>query len=97
MENFQEKIIELEMEIYKLKKKISKLEKENKELKDKQKNKHNERGAGRNPKFTDAQVETIKTYRIQGIKMQAIADMFNCSIGLIHKILKESGLNSKED
>lgn len=50
--------------------------------------KHNERGAGRKTRFTDTEIETIKMYRLQGKTIKEIAEMFNCSVGLIHKIVK---------
>lgn len=75
---------ELREEIRKLKKKIKELEEELKKYK-----KHNQRGAGRKPRFTDAEIEMIKLYRIQGMKIQEIANMYDCSLGLIHNILKE--------
>lgn len=53
--------------------------------------KHNTRNAGRKPRFTDNEEETIKMYRIQGKTIKEIADMFECSIGLIHKVIKEKG------
>ena len=51
--------------------------------------KHNTRNAGRKPRFTDNEEETIKMYRIQGKTIKEIADMFGCSIGLIHKVISE--------
>ena len=50
---------------------------------------HNERGAGRKSKFTDLEKETIRMYRIQGKTIKDIAEMFNCSVGLIHKLINE--------
>lgn len=50
----------------------------------------NERGAGRKAKFTDEEIAMIQMYRFQGKKLQEIADMFECSIGLIHKIIHGS-------
>ena len=49
----------------------------------------NERGAGRKQKFTDAEIQSIKMYRLQGQSYRAIADMFDCSVGLAHKIINE--------
>lgn len=49
--------------------------------------KHNERGAGRKTRFTDGEIETIKLYRIQGMTIKDIAEMFKCSVGLIHKLV----------
>lgn len=63
--------------------KIQKLEcKETKKI-------HNERGAGRKAKFTDEEIAMIQMYRFQGKKLQEIADMFNCSVGLIHKLINK--------
>lgn len=56
---------------------------------DKKAKEHNERGAGRKARFTNAEIETIKMYRLQGKKIKEIAEMFNCSVGLIHKIINE--------
>lgn len=49
----------------------------------------NERGAGRKQKFTNAEIQTIKMYRLQGKSYRAIAKMFDCSVGLVHKIINE--------
>lgn len=51
--------------------------------------KHNERGAGRKARFANSEVETIKMYRLQGKTIKEIAEMFKCSVGLIHKIINE--------
>ena len=51
--------------------------------------KHNERGAGRKSRFTQSEIETIKMYRLQGKTIKEIAEMFKCSVGLIHKIINE--------
>lgn len=50
---------------------------------------HNARGAGRRAKFSDAQVEEIKKLREDGNTIKEIADKFNCSVGLIHKLINE--------
>lgn len=69
---------------------IQKLLKENEELKsDKVQKIKNERGAGRKERFTIHEKETMKMYRIQGKSIREIADMYNCSVGLIHKIINE--------
>lgn len=52
--------------------------------------KHNARGAGRKPRFTENEEETIKMYRLQGKTIKEIADMFGCSAGLIHKVISEN-------
>lgn len=49
----------------------------------------NERGAGRKARFTEAERESMKMYRIQGRKLQEIAAMYQCSVGLVHKIINE--------
>ena len=52
---------------------------------------HNERGAGRKTRFTDQEKETVKMYRLQGKTIKELAEMFCCSVGLIHKLINESG------
>lgn len=51
--------------------------------------KHNERGAGRKNKFNEEQVKQIQAAREQGKSIRAIAEEFNCSVGLIHKLINE--------
>lgn len=51
--------------------------------------KHNERGAGRKAKLTEAEISMIQMYRLQGKKLKEIADMFQCSVGLIHKLINK--------
>lgn len=48
---------------------------------------HNERGAGRKARFTDMQIEEIKEYRAEGKTIKEIAEMYECSVGLIHKLI----------
>ena len=50
---------------------------------------HNDRGAGRKSKFSDLEKETIRMYGIQRKTIKEIAEMFNCSVGLIHKLISE--------
>ncbi|MGL5330560.1 MAG: hypothetical protein ACRDD7_14910 [Peptostreptococcaceae bacterium] len=50
---------------------------------------HNARGAGRRARFTDAQVEEIKKLREDGDTIKEIATRFECSVGLIHKLINE--------
>lgn len=74
-------------------KRVKELEKENEELKSSCINpmvtkKHNERGAGRKSRFKNKDIETIKTYRLQGKTIKELSEIFDCSVGLIHKILK---------
>lgn len=51
--------------------------------------KHNERGAGRKARFSESQITEIKMYRFQGKTIKEIAELFNCSVGLIHKLINE--------
>ncbi|MGL5439748.1 MAG: helix-turn-helix domain-containing protein [Filifactoraceae bacterium] len=50
---------------------------------------HNARGAGRRAKFSDAQVDEIKSLREDGSTIKEIATRFECSVGLIHKLINE--------
>lgn len=50
---------------------------------------HNERGAGRKSKFTDQEKESIRMYRLQGKTIKELAEMFSCSVGIIHKLINE--------
>ena len=83
------KIKELEHEIIDLKKKlkiaentISSLREENLVYK-----KKNIRNAGRKEKFTEKEKEKIRERRKGGAKLKDLALEFNCSVGMIHKIL----------
>lgn len=58
-----------------------------KELTDKQNKKH---PGGRPPKFSDQDKTIIKKYRLQGKKIKELAEMFNCSVGVIHKLVNEN-------
>ena len=88
------KIIEnQEKEIQKLKSEIQKLKNENKALKNNKvvsdKKIYNERGAGRKERFSEQEKEMIKMYRIQRKTIKEIAEMYSCSVGLIHNIINE--------
>lgn len=72
------KIEELELEVQKLKN-------EKGDIKS-----HNERGAGRKNRFTDSEKENMKMYRIQGNSYKSLGEMFNCSVGTVHKIINEN-------
>ena len=50
---------------------------------------HNARGAGRKAKFTDDQVDEIRRLREDGNTIKDIANRYNCSVGLIHKLINE--------
>lgn len=84
-----------DQECKKLKEENQKLKKENEQLRNtnihklNNEHKHNERGAGRKNKFTEQQIETIRMYRMQNKTIKEIAEMFECSVGLIHKIINE--------
>lgn len=78
----------LNKEIQKLKNEQKKLMQEYKENNGVQKIK-NERGAGRKTKFTDTQVEKILKERASGTSIRNIAKFYNCSVGLVHKIISE--------
>lgn len=65
--------------------KVERLEKEIAELHEKL----NKSSGGRPQKFTDQERETMKMYRLQGKSIRAIAEIFNCSSGLVHKIINE--------
>ena len=70
--------------------KVIELENVIKELKANSKPKiKNERGAGRKPRFTEQEKESIRMYRLQGKTMKEIAEMFSCSVGIIHKLIHE--------
>lgn len=81
-------------------KRIKFLELENKSLKDTidhekkihkliNENNHNNRGAGRKSKFTEGDRETMRMYRFQGKTIKEIAEIYGCSVGLVHKLVKE--------
>ena len=72
-----------EEEIKRLNKEVQKLKNENKVRI------HNERGAGRKSKFTDQEKESIRMYRLQGKTIKELAEMFSCSVGIIHKLINE--------
>lgn len=50
---------------------------------------HNARGAGRRARFSDEQVMEIKSLRESGNTIKEIATRFECSVGLIHKLINE--------
>lgn len=84
IEELNNKIHKLENENIELKEYIHKLENENRELTIKSK-----RG-GRKAKFNDADIEAIKMYRMQGKTIKEIADIYCCSVGLVHKLVCEN-------
>lgn len=44
---------------------------------------------GRKQKFSEEDKTLIKMYRIQGRTVRELAEMFDCSAGLIHKLVSE--------
>ena len=72
-----------EPEIKRLNEEVQKLKNENREKI------HNERGAGRKSRFTEHEKESIRMYRLQGKTIKEIAEMFSCSVGIIHKLIHE--------
>lgn len=65
--------------------KVEMLEKKIAELEEKLKSS----SGGRPPKFSDQDRETMKMYRLQGKSIRQIAKIFECSTGLVHKIINE--------
>lgn len=86
IERYKAEIKELEDEIQKLKIEIYTRDIEEKKRIE---NSHNSRGAGRKARFTDEEKETMKMYKIQGLTIKQIAKMYECSVGLVHKIINE--------
>lgn len=82
----KEELFEEYKEVYKVMKQLA-LRVE--ELEEQQQHKHNERGAGRHSKFTEEQKKQIYLRRAEGKSFRAIAEEFNCSVGLVHKLIKE--------
>ena len=72
-----------EPEIERLNEEVQKLKSENKVRT------HNERGAGRKLIFTEQEKESIRMYRLQGKTIKELAEMFSCSVGIIHKLIHE--------
>ena len=86
IERYKAEIKELEAEIQKLK-----IEIYTRDIEEKRRieNSHNSRGAGRKARFTDEEKETMKMYRLQGLTIKEIATMYECSVGLVHKLINE--------
>ena len=84
----------LKKEVQKLKDERTKMINEYKENKGVQKIK-NERNAGRKSKFTDTDIEKILAHRARGTKIRHLAAHYNCSVGLIHKIISEHNEDKK--
>lgn len=71
--------------VEKLKLRISELEAENKKLK-RQLNKEKCK-VGRKQKLKEHEIETMRFYRFQGKTYKEIAELFGCSVGLVHKVI----------
>lgn len=67
---------------------LENLKKENAELKAEISRLKN-RGAGRHKKLNAYQISNIKNARKQGETYREIAEKYNCSIALIHKLINE--------
>ena len=89
--NEQAKINRLQEEINRLESQIQSLKLENSKLQNKIECStiKNERGAGRRKKFNTEQVNAILEARDEGKSIRLLAKEFNCSIGLIHKLINE--------
>lgn len=55
----------------------------------------NERNGGRKHKFNDNQINDILKRRNEGKSIRALAKEFNCSVGLIHKLINEHNKKSE--
>ena len=75
-------------EIHKLKNEIIEL-KEMLNLKNKEAKVHNVRGAGRKSRFSNEEKLTIKSLREDGKTIKEIAAIYECSVGLVHKLINE--------
>lgn len=85
--------MKLEKELCRLKAKNSELLKEVTNLKadiNGAVNKPNARNAGRKSKFTQEQIKEMKELRLSGKKIREIADIYECSIGQIHNLIKKA-------
>lgn len=48
-----------------------------------------DRGAGRHKKLNAYQISNMKNARNRGLTYKQIADTYNCSIALVHKLINE--------
>lgn len=88
--------VDLENQIVELKAEIERLQLEIQKLKSEQDLKqHNERGAGRKPKFTQEEIAKAQSLKLQGLTYKKVAEEMNCSVGLVHKLLNEPHKNIK--
>lgn len=91
MNNNEQSTNTLQTKIDSLQEEINSLKNENSKLQNKIECStiKNERGAGRKKKFTTEQVNDILKARDEGKSIRSLAKEFNCSIGLIHKLINE--------
>jgi predicted nucleic acid-binding Zn-ribbon protein len=83
----------LNKEIEVLKAKVIELENEIKSLKEKIKELTKKHAGGRPQKFSDYEKELICMYRMQGKSFGELSKLFKCSVGVVHKIVKNKGIN----
>lgn len=57
-------------------------------LKERENTKHYKK-LGRKVKFNNAEIQAIKMTRLQGKSYREIAKQFDCSVGIVHKIINE--------
>lgn len=81
----------LEKRIKNLEEENEYLKKENKKLKDKLK--FNKTAGRKKFEFKESDIELIKLYRVQGYTIRELANIFNCSVGLMHKTITRNKLN----
>lgn len=91
MNNNEQGTNTLQAKINRLQEEINSLKNENSKLQNKIECStiKNERGAGRRKKFNTEQVNAILEARNEGKSIRSLAKEFNCSIGLIHKLINE--------
>ena len=63
--------------------------KENLDQLNKNSSMNNARGAGRKSKLSDAQIDDIKKLREDGNTIKEIASRYDCSVGLVYKLINE--------
>lgn len=54
-----------------------------------EKSKINPRGAGRKPLLNEDQANNIRNLYKNGLTMKQLSTMYDCSVGLIHKLINE--------
>lgn len=91
MNNNEQGTNTLQAKINRLQEEINSLKNENSKLQNKIECStiKNERGAGRKKRFNTEQVNAILEARNEGKSIRTLAKEFNCSIGLIHKLINE--------